>query len=288
VLANDQGADLSAELVEGPSVGSLTLRPDGSFTFLAPPATTARTVTFSYRPSGPSGIGWETTASIDVAPGGVVSKYAPQVSTRRDRGSPRALEGAIVSGPVAIFVPTSREIARVEWFLDDPAMTQRPRRVEYLPAYDFDGTAWDGRAQMFSTRLLADGAHVVTARVVKRDGGTEVVSSAFTVSNPRPATRVLSFSASPRRTEPRPLDGAVVTGPVAVFVPVEADIASVRFSVDGVLRSTERFAAYDLGTTNPNGTARLVTFTPGDHVVTARIEFDDGFVDTLTARFTVR
>jgi uncharacterized repeat protein (TIGR01451 family) len=287
VLANDQGVDLSAELVEGPSVGSLTLRPDGSFTFLAPPATTARTVTFTYRPSGPSGIGWETTVSIDVAPGGVVSKYAPQVSTRRDRGASRPVEGATLSGPVAIFVPTSREIARVEWFLDDPAMTGRPRQVERLAPYDFDGTAWDGRAQMFPTRLLADGAHVVTARVVGRDGQTEVVSSAFTVSNPRPATRVLSFSTSPGRSEPGPLDGATVSGPVAVFVPSEPDIAAVRFSVDGVPRSTERFAAYDLGTTNPNGSARLVTFPPGDHVVTARIEFDDGFVDTLTARFTV-
>ena len=54
-----------------------------------------------------------------------------------------------------------------------------------------------------------------------------------------------------------------------------------------MVRSTERFAAYDLGTTAPNGTARLVKLPPGRHTVTATIRFDDGFVDTLTATFTV-
>jgi hypothetical protein len=286
VLTNDAGTDLTAQLVTGPSVGSLSLRADGSFTFVAPSTAPAGTVTFSYRPSGPSGIGSETTVTIDVA-AATVSKYAPLVSTRRDRGSATPLTGALLSGSVAVFVPTAREIDRVEWFLDDSTMTGRPRQVERFAPYDFNGTALDGRALLYPTRLLADGPHTVTARVVRRDGRTEVVTSAFTVSNPRPATRVLSFSTSSRRSNPAPLDGASLTGPVAVFVPPESDIASVRFSVDGVLRSTERFAAYDLGTTNANGTARLVTFPPGAHVVTARIEFDDGFVDTLTAQFTV-
>jgi hypothetical protein len=285
VLTNDAGANLTAALVTGPSVGSLSLRADGSFTFVAPPTAPAGTVSFTYRPTGPSGVGAETTVSIDVRARD--DMYAPLVSVRRDRGAPTPLGSGVLSGQVAIFVPTAREIARVEWFLDDPAMTGRPRQVERLAPYDFNGTAPDGRAQLFSTRLLADGPHTVTARVVSRDGPADVVSSTFLVSNPRPETRVLSFSTRSRRTNPAPLDAATVTRPIAVFVPTEPDIASVRFSVDGVLRSTERFAAYDLGTTNPNGTARLVRFPLGDHLVTARIAFDDGFVDTLTARFTV-
>lgn len=66
VLANDAGVGLTAQLVTPPATGTLTLQPDGGFTFV-PPAT-ASTITFSYRPGGPYGVGDVTTVTIVVSP----------------------------------------------------------------------------------------------------------------------------------------------------------------------------------------------------------------------------
>lgn len=224
---------------------------------------------------------------VDPAALGVGDPVGLEFSTRRDRSAATSLSGATVSAPIAIFVPDDQTIRRVEFFLDDPLMDGSPRQVERFSPYDFAGTAGDGRARLFSTRTLTDGAHSVTARIVRRDGTVDVVTADFVVDNPRPTSRVLTVSSTARRTNPLPLDGATISRPVAVFVPSEPDISSVKFAVDGVERSVERFAEYDLGTTNPNGRARLVIFPPGPHTVTATVRFDDGFVDTLTAEFTV-
>ena len=85
----------------------------------------------------------------------------------------------MLSASVAYLVPTVRDISWVEWFLDDPLMAGAPRQVERLPVYDFAGTEWNGRAELFSTRTLTDGAHSVTARVVLRDGSVVVTTSRF-------------------------------------------------------------------------------------------------------------
>jgi hypothetical protein len=115
-------------------------------------------------------------------------RSAPLVSTSRTRAAPRPLSGATVKGSVAIFVPARPEIARVEWYLDDPRRTRKPRLVDRLGPFDFNGTARNGTAVFFSTKTLNDGRHTVTAKVVRRDGKTEYASANFFVSNTRRAT----------------------------------------------------------------------------------------------------
>jgi hypothetical protein len=216
----------------------------------------------------------------------LVTRFSLEVSDRAGRGASRPLAGTTVSGSVAIFVPRDPAITQVEFFLDDPSMSGPPRQTERLAPWDFAGTAGNGRATLFSTRSLSDGTHTVTARVSLRDGSQQVTTATFTVANPRPATRQLLVSTRAGRGGAIGLDGATVTGPVAVFVPNESGIVSVDYLLDGTTVRTERFTPWDFGGTAGNGQAQRVVFPVGARTVTAVITFRDGFVDSLTARFT--
>ena len=215
-----------------------------------------------------------------------VSRFALQYSTSNQRTAPLPLDGATVSGAIAVFVPTATDIARVEFFLNDPTTSRPPRQVERFAPYDFAGTGGGNTATMFSTRTLPDGTHTITVRVVLRNGTSQVVTSTFTASNPRPATRQLLVSTRSDRGGAVALDGRTISGPVAVFVPTEPGIARVEHRVGGRLVQTERVRPYDLGGTLGNGRAALVRFTPGTRTVTARIVFTDGTSHTLQATFT--
>jgi hypothetical protein len=206
-----------------------------------------------------------------------------QYSTNSERTPALALDGATVSGRIAVFVPDDGTITSVRFLLDGALV-----RVERVPAFDLNGTASTGRANLLSTRLLRDGTHVVRAEILFKDGTTATREATFTVSNPRPATRLLMVSGSSNRSGATPLAGATVSGPRAVFVPAEPDLVAVEFRVDGRFVRIEAFVPFDLGSTAENGTARMVTFAPGARTVTARLVFSDGFVDTLTATFTAR
>ena len=68
VLANDsdpEGSDLTVSLIDGPSSGSLTLNPDGSFTF-TPAADFNGDVTFTYEVSDSDNLTDQATVTISV------------------------------------------------------------------------------------------------------------------------------------------------------------------------------------------------------------------------------
>jgi hypothetical protein len=48
----------------------------------------------------------------------------------------------------------------------------------------------------------------------------------------------------------------------------------------------QRVTPYNYAGTNPNGSAKLATFSPGQHTMTARMVFGDGYVDVRSATFT--
>jgi hypothetical protein len=183
---------------------------------------------------------------------------------------------------VAIVLPDRPGIRSVQFFLDGESV-----RTERAPSYDFAGTAPNGQARLWSSRQVPNGPHTITANITLRSGSTSVESANFTVLNTRPATRVIQVSTSADRSAPTPLDGAVVTGRVAVFVPDESDIDSVTFTLDGDVVRVERANPYDFASTLPSGAARLQGFTPGRHVITATFSFTDGTSDTVSAAFTV-
>jgi hypothetical protein len=102
---------------------------------------------------------------------------------------------------------------------------------------------------------------------------------------------VLRWSSSADRSNPAPLDGAELVGPVYAFLDIEGAVAEVRFWIDDPSRTggpsqVERNAPFDVagGSLSDSKPLRL---SDGDHSVTAEVRFDDGSTVVTTASFTV-
>lgn len=119
-------------------------------------------------------------------------------------------------------------------------------------------------------------------------GGVSVVRRESWI---RVATTVtdLLLSASPTRAEPRLLDGAAVSGNIYVFTDPPAGVASVAFSVDGILVRTEFAAPFDLGGTGADVALPFSTLAlaEGTHTASALVTFQAGGSETVTAQFVV-
>ena len=109
------------------------------------------------------------------------------VSSAPDRSAPAALDGRGVSGPIYVFVAPDAGASQVRFWLDNPTASGTPRKTEKNAPWDFAGSAPDGSALPFDTTSLADGVHTITAAVTLSTGGSEVVTSSFTVGNDAPA-----------------------------------------------------------------------------------------------------
>jgi hypothetical protein len=219
---------------------------------------------------------------VNLAPG----PYALRVSTSPNRSNPTALVGATLTGKVAIFLPLSTTNVRsVDFSVDG-----QPYPQDAAAPFDLRGTLPSGAARLLSTRLLADGPHTVTAKITLTNGTVKLRTVPFLTSNPRPATRELMVSTSPSRANAQLLDGSGVSGPVAVFVPGETGLVSVEYYLDDPAmqpaNQVSRVSPYNYAGTNPNATAKLATFTPGQHTMTVRMVFGDGYVDVRNASFT--
>jgi glucose/arabinose dehydrogenase len=132
------------------------------------------------------------TAAIDLSAGGtqVVSAtftvnniFDLRVSSASNRSNSQQLEGATVSKNMYVFSTPSTGVSEVKFFVDDPTMAAAPRFVERGAPFDLQGTNADGTAKPFNTKTLGNGTHTVTAAMTKTGGGSEVVTSSFTVDN---------------------------------------------------------------------------------------------------------
>lgn len=87
-----------------------------------------------------------------------------------------------------------------------------------------------------------------------------------------------------------PLDSAVISGDVAVFVSPDSGVDRVRFYISGSHEQTENSSPWDLAGTSHNGTARLYDsedIDDGAHLLTAEIELENGGFEVLVASFDV-
>lgn len=111
--------------------------------------------------------------------------YGLSVSSRSDRADAVTLGGQTYQQSSVIYVFTQPDagVVNVRFYLDDPTRSNGPRISEYLPPYDFAGTANDGRAKGFSVGALPSGNHTITAAVRKTDGQTQVISATFSVAS---------------------------------------------------------------------------------------------------------
>ena len=102
-------------------------------------------------------------------------------STQPSRSAAQPLDGRTLSGAAFVFVAPSSGIARVRFWLDDPAMARRPLRVDDRPEFDLVGSTPGGLALPLLTRLLRRGPHVVSAEVTREDGSIEFLHAGFDV-----------------------------------------------------------------------------------------------------------
>jgi hypothetical protein len=84
-----------------------------------------------------------------------------------------------VSGSTAVFVPTSTDIARVDFFLNDPTMSRAPRQVVRSAPWDCGSTLGNGNAALVR---FSPGSRTVTARIVFSDGSSDTLRAVFTAT----------------------------------------------------------------------------------------------------------
>jgi Purple acid Phosphatase, N-terminal domain/Calcineurin-like phosphoesterase len=107
------------------------------------------------------------------------------LSLSSSRTNPALLGGRTVSGNIYVFSVPETGVSQVRFYVDDPNRNNTPYIVEARPPYDLAGTNSNTRlANPFNTRTLANGTHTVTAAIDHSAGGTEVITSSFTVQNP--------------------------------------------------------------------------------------------------------
>jgi len=119
---------------------------------------------------------------VSTAPAAAAS-YDLLASSSSNRSNPTPLAGRTVADTIYAFTSPSSGVVRVRFYLDDPTMSGTPRKVENTAPHDFaGGTVETGNP--FDTATLSNGSHTIIAAVDLTAGGTEVVSSTFTVANP--------------------------------------------------------------------------------------------------------
>ena len=222
--------------------------------------------------------------------------YDILVSASTTRSGATPLQGKTVSGTIYVFVSPETGITQVRFYLDDPQRTRTPIRVENIAPFDFAGTGGNGAAGPYGTTALANGQHTITA-AIDRSGGTDVVTSTFTVANnvpppPPPSGYSLQVSSAADRSSPTPVQGKTLTGTIYVFVSPATGVTQVRFWLDnpqmtGTPRQTENTAPWDFAGTAANGTANPFNAAQlsGQHSITAAVTRSGG-TDVLTSTFT--
>jgi N-acetylneuraminic acid mutarotase len=241
------------------------------------------------------GISIALTATVLMVGPAHAATYSLMLSASPDRSSPVQLEGQTVSGNVYVFTTPATGVSRVRFWLDNPNMTGTPTKTENGAPHDFAGTASNGSANPYDTTKLADGPHSITASVDLSAGGSEVVTSSFTVSNGVANPYQLLVSSSPDRSLPVQLEGRTVSGNVYVFTTPATGVLRVRFWLDnpnmtGTPTKTENGAPHDFAGTASNGAANPFDTTKlpdGLHSITASVDLSAGGSQVLSGMFTV-
>ena len=242
----------------------------------------------------------QTATSIDATFGTTAANFSLQLSAAADRSASSALQGQTVAGTIYVFTSPASGVTRVRFWLDNPQMSGTPRQTEGAAPWDFAGTAANGTANPTNTTTIPNGSHTITAAVDKSAGGTDVLSSSFTISNagpppPPPSGFSLQVSAAADRSASSALQGRTVAGTIYVFVSPASGVTRVRFWLDnpqmsGTPRQTEGAAPWDFAGTATNGTANptnTTTIANGSHTITAAVDKSAGGTDVLSSTFTV-
>jgi glucose/arabinose dehydrogenase/N-acetylneuraminic acid mutarotase len=108
------------------------------------------------------------------------------------------LAGQTVSGNIYIYSTPDTGVSQVQFYLDNPSLSGKPRQTEKIAPYDFAGGT-PTVANAFNTQTVSEGQHTISAKIIPTSGATQVVSATFTVFNAQPklqlSTNTLNFTA---------------------------------------------------------------------------------------------
>lgn len=229
------------------------------------------------------------------------AKVAPSLmmSVASDRSSPVSLQGTAPADRIYFFARTDASASRVEFWLDNatPASPSgSPRQTDTYAPFDFNGTASDGKANVFELSTLSAGTHTVSARVTLQDGTVQpVVTGSFTINRTS-----LYVSRSADRSSSLPLQGfsTASNSNIYVFSGPDTNVARVVFWLDdpnpsnptGLPVKTENLGPFDFAGTATGGTAypfSTSSLSVGTHRITIRVTKTDGTTGApVTASFT--
>ena len=241
VLGNDSDVDgtaLTAQLVTGPSKGTLALNADGSLTY-TPTAGSSGQDSFAYRASDGQAASGPATVSLTIVPGDTT---APSVSITAP------IQGATISGNLNVSANASDSVGVVG--------------VQFL----VDGIPWGAEdtaapySVTWSSTAVADGSHQLSARARDAAGNQATATAvAVIVSNSSDTT-------APSVSITAPIPGAIVSGSVTVSASASdsVGVVGVQFLLNGAPLGAEDTAAPYSVTWSSTGVA------DGQHQVSAR------------------
>mgnify|MGYP002622500653 CR=1 FL=1 len=107
------------------------------------------------------------------------------LSNAPDRSNAVSLDGATLIGNVYIFSLPEEGVDEVKFYIDNPAMVGSPFQREGSAPFDLAGTFKNAArdAKPFDSAQLANGPHVITARMQLSVGGEQIVHANVNVAN---------------------------------------------------------------------------------------------------------
>ena len=132
-----------------------------------------------------------------------------------------------------------------------------------------------------SQTSFSTGTHTVRAVVKLIGGGSEEVSTTFTIGTTPTSYSLLCSSDSVVDGSDTSCDGGSFTDGLWVYLWPEGNVDSVDFYVDGIFNNTERLAPYELGAGSPT------SFSSGTHTVRAVVKLIGGGSEEVSTTFTI-
>jgi hypothetical protein len=188
--------------------------------------------------------------------------------------SQNVASGQTLSGSVSWTVsPAGKPVDRVEFFVDGQ-LSWTERLAPYVYA---------GDGGMLDTRLLQDGAHVLSVKAYATDGSTASASASVSISN---SSSGGSTGGSGLTLTSSIKDATTITGSVSwTITPSGKSVSRMDFYIDAQLKWTERLSPWVYG--GDDKKLDTSTLAKGQHTLTVKAYATDGTVAVLTLKVTV-
>ncbi len=182
-------------------------------------------------------------------------------------GSDAGCDGGSFTGDLWVYLWPEGNVDSVDFYVDGIF-----NKTERLAPYELGG----GSPTSFS-----GGTHTIRAVVTLVGGGSEEVSTTFTIGTAPTSYSLLCSSDSMVDGSDAGCDGGSFTGDLWVYLWPEGNVDSVDFYVDGIFNKTERLAPYELGGGSPT------SFSGGTHTIRAVVTLVGGGIEEVSTTFTI-